>query len=231
MTKTNRHLPRGLSILHEDKDILVVDKPSGLPTLSADREVENTVFSKMTAYVRKGNSKSRERLFVVHRLERDASGVLLFARTAIAKRALQQQWDTFVKKYLVVVTGKMSEPTAVLASYLAENRAGIVFSTDDESKGTLARTGYTVLKEAGPYSLLLVDVLQTRKGQIRAHLAEDGHPIVGDKKYGHTVKGQKALAMHAWSMEIVHPYSGKAMLMKTGAPAFVSALVGSVTLK
>ena len=133
-----RHQPKGLEILYEDKDILVVDKPAGLLTVGTANNKTNTAYYKLTDYVRKGNSKSRNRIFIVHRLDQSTSGVLVFAKNEEAKFRLQSQWKDTEKKYVAVVYGQLAKKEDVITSYLAESKAFIVYSTTDTTKGKLA---------------------------------------------------------------------------------------------
>jgi 23S rRNA pseudouridine1911/1915/1917 synthase len=215
-----RHQPRGLSILYEDRDILVVDKVNGLLTVSSERVKEDTAYYLLNDYVRKGNSKSRNRVFIVHRLDRDTSGVLVFAKTENAKRFLQDEWQEFNKKYLAIVSGKMSTQEGLITSYLAENSVFKMYSTPDTEKGKLAKTGFKVLKELAKYSLLEIDLITGRKNQIRVHLADKGHPVVGDKKYGTKEKGINRLCLHAVSISLIHPFSKEKMTFETKIPTY-----------
>src|SRR3990170_63316 len=142
-----RNLQLGLALLYEDRDILVVDKPAGLLTIGTDSEKTRTAYFILTNYARKGHSKSRNRIFIVHRLDRETSGILIFAKTIEAKLYLQQHWDTTEKKYLAVVHGRMKKEREIVSTYLVENKAHLVYSTLDRSKGRLARTAYRVLKQ------------------------------------------------------------------------------------
>jgi RluA family pseudouridine synthase len=226
-SSANRHRPKGIIILHEDGDILVVDKSSGLLTIGTERNKTKTVYYKLTDYIRKGRAKSRKRIFIVHRLDREASGILVFAKSKEAKLWLQGQWKETEKKYLAVVYGKLAYKTGTITSYLAENRAHVMYSTADTTIGKLARTAYKVLKETKELSLLEINLLTGRKNQIRVHLAEKGHPIVGDKKYGNGNKEYKRLALHAISISFKHPFSGKQVTFETKIPGYINQLVGS----
>ena len=223
---STRHQPKGIVILHDDRDILVVNKSAGLLTMGTEREKENTAYYRLTDYVRKGNSKSRKRIFVVHRLDRDVSGVLVFAKTIEAKETLQGQWEDAEKKYLAIVYGTPEEEEEIISSYLTENKALITYSTSDTTKGKLSRTAYKVLKETKKFSLLEINLLTGRKNQIRAHLSEMGHPIVGDKKYGRKDKEHKRLALHAKSLTFKHPFNGKQLTFTTPPPRFFARLMG-----
>ncbi len=222
-----RYQPKGLSILYEDRDILVVDKVNGLLTVSNEKVRENTAYYLLNTYVRKGNQKSRNRVFIVHRLDRDTSGIIVFAKNENAKRYLQEKWQGFEKKYYAVVHGTLPVKEGVLTSYLAENRAHKMYSVDDPQKGKLAKTGYKVLRESKKYSLLEIDLLTGRKNQIRVHFAEKGCPVAGDKKYGEKIKGIKRLTLHAAYLTILHPYTKEKMTFKTKVPAYFESLVNS----
>jgi tRNA pseudouridine32 synthase/23S rRNA pseudouridine746 synthase/23S rRNA pseudouridine1911/1915/1917 synthase len=221
-----RFFPKGLVILYEDRDILVVDKPAGLLTIATDKEKSRTAYFMLTDYVRKGNSKSRNRLFIVHRLDRETSGILVFAKNKEAKLFLQDHWQETEKKYLAVVHGKLEKRSETIASYLAENKAHVVYSTTDTKKGKLARTAYRVLKERKTFSLLEVAPLTGRKHQIRVHLAGIGHPIVGDRKYGKGNRSRTRLALHARSISFKHPFSGSQLTFEAEVPAYFETLVG-----
>jgi len=220
-----RHQPRGLFILYEDHDILVVDKISGLLTVSTEKVRENTAYYLLNTYVRKGNQKSRKRVFIVHRLDRDTSGIIVFAKNESAKRYLQEAWRGFKKKYYAVVHGMLPEKEGVIISYLAENRFHKMYSVDDPEKGKLSKTGYKVLIESKKYSLLEIDLLTGRKNQIRVHFSEKGSPVAGDKMYGEREKGIKRLTLHAASLTILHPDTKEKMTFETKVPAYFKSLV------
>jgi len=222
-----RYQPMGLSILYEDRDILVVDKMNGLSTVSNEKVRENTAYYLLNKYVRKGNQKSRNRVFIVHRLDRDTSGIIVFAKNENAKRYLQEEWQEFRKKYYAVVHGALPKKEGVITSYLAENRIHKMYSVDDPEKGKLAKTGYKVLRESKKYSLLEIDLLTGRKNQIRVHFSERGCPVAGDKKYGKKEKGIKRLTLHAASITILHPYTKEKMTFNTKVPAYFKSLVNS----
>jgi len=221
-------LSRGLKILYEDRDILVVDKPAGLLTVGTPTEKFKTAEAILTDYVRKGAPKSRRRIYVVHRLDQWTSGVMLFAKSAEAAQRLKAGWKDTVKKYLAVVHGRPARKEGVITSYLAEDRAYEVRSTADSSRGKLSRTAYRVLKEAERFSLLEINLLTGRKNQIRVHLADEGHPIVGDRKYGKNQEGYERLALHARSISFEHPFSGRRMTFEAEVPKAFQRLIGHV---
>lgn len=221
---------KGLQLIHEDRDIIVVDKPPGLLTIASETEREKTAYHILTDFVRKGCAKSPKRVFIVHRLDRDTSGIVIFAKDEKAKNSLQSQWDETEKKYLAVVYGKFPQKSGAITSYLAENAAHVVYSTQNKSIGKLSTTAYKVLKETKDFSLLEIDLVTGRKNQIRVHFAEKGYPIVGDQKYGKKDNLHKRMALHAYSISFVHPWSNKRMALKTKIPAYFINLVGDITL-
>ncbi len=219
---------KGIEIIYEDRDILVIDKPPRLLTMASAAEREKTAYHILTDYVRKGCAKSHKRVFIVHRLDRDTSGIVIFAKTEGAKNRLQDQWDKTEKKYLAVVYGKLPEKSGVITSYLAENAAHVVYTTKNRSIGKLSTTAYKVLKETRDFSVLEIGLVTGRKNQIRVHLAEIGHPVVGDAKYGKKFDVHKRMALHARSISFLHPWDGRRMLLEAKVPTYFTGLVGTV---
>jgi RluA family pseudouridine synthase len=224
----HRFAARDLAIVYEDKDILVVDKPVGLLAVATPWEKRQTAHSVLTEYIRKGCGRSRKQLFVVHRLDRDTSGLLIFAKSEEAMLRLKDRWKEFEKKYLAVVNGRLQKDSGIIASYLAEDQDLMMYSTPDSSQGKLAKTAYRVLKTTPRYSLLEVTLLTGRKNQIRVHMADIGHPIVGDAWYGKEGDTQPRMALHAWSLSFRHPFSGKPLAFTSDVPAFFRKLVGQI---
>lgn len=222
-----RHQPKGLAILYEDQEIIVIDKPAGLLTMGSERDKSRTAHSILNNYIRKGNAKSRNRVYIVHRLDRDTSGILIFAKSEQARQYLQENWTETEKKYLAVVHGRLTPREGTIISFLAENSAYAVYSTSDPVRGKLSRTGYITLKEANGLSLLEINLLTGRKHQIRIHLSEKGHPVAGDKKYGKEGDGHKWLALHAQSIIFTHPVTGKRLAFATEIPEYFIRLMGN----
>ena len=221
-----KYQPKGLTILYEDRDMIVVDKVSGLLTISTETIRENTAYFLLTDYVRKGNHKSHKRVFIVHRLDRDTSGVIVFAKSEQAKRFLQAEWQGFQKRYDAVVHGSMPKPEGEIVSYLTENSAHKMYSINDPEGGQRAETRYRVVKERDGFSLLDIELMTGRKNQIRVHLADEGCPVVGDKKYGSRAKGVKRLALHAASLTLLHPHSKEPLTFTAPRPSWFESLVG-----
>ena len=214
--KTGKHQPRGLTILHEDRDIIVIVKPIGLLTVETHQEKTKTAYHMLDDYVRKGNPKSYNRVYVVHRLDKDTSGVLIFAKSEQVKDFLQENWAHTEKHYTAILHGKLIEKEGTISSYLAENNAQRVYSTGDPARGRLSHTAYKVLEESKEFSMVDVNLLTGRKHQIRVHFAEKGHPVVGDRKYGSGNTFSKRLALHARSISFTHPFTHKSMTFDTG---------------
>jgi tRNA pseudouridine32 synthase/23S rRNA pseudouridine746 synthase/23S rRNA pseudouridine1911/1915/1917 synthase len=206
----------------------VVDKPAGLLAVSTEREKSRTAHSLLTDYIRKGCGRSQKRLFVVHRLDRDTSGTLVFAKSEEAMHLLKAGWKQTKKKYLAVVHGRCEKSAGTITTYLAEDKDYNVYSTSDSTKGRLSHTAYKVLRVTKGLSLLEVDLLTGRKNQIRVHLAGIGHPIVGDTKYGQEDESQPRMALHARSISFKHPFSGKQLTFESEVPLFFATLVGTM---
>lgn len=197
-------------ILYEDRELLVIDKPAGLLTISTgSKEPEDTAYRQMTAYVRRKNPENR--IFVVHRLDRDTSGVVVFAKDPVIKEALQEKWDELVtyRGYYAIAEGKMEKPAGRLTSWLKETRTHIVYSSRKAGDGKPAVTNYEMIRQNPDYSFLRVWLETGRKNQIRVQLSELGHPVTGDKKYGAKRDPLKRLGLHAWKLELTHPFTGK----------------------
>lgn len=226
-----KYQPKGLTVLHEDKDIIVVEKPCGLLTIGTERDKSRTAHTILNDYVRKGDPRSRNRIYIVHRLDRDTSGILIFAKSEATKNFLQEHWQETEKRYLTIVYGSLSPKTGTISSYLAENSAFTVYSTADPAAGKLSHTEYTTLKETKGFSLLEIHLLTGRKHQIRVHLSEKGHPVVGDRKYGKGNDPYGTMALHARSISFTHPVSGKRLSFETGIPDFFIRLVGKIDVE
>jgi tRNA pseudouridine32 synthase/23S rRNA pseudouridine746 synthase/23S rRNA pseudouridine1911/1915/1917 synthase len=213
-----RYVPAGIKILYEDRDIIVIDKRAGLLSVKANYESQHTAHQLLTNYVRKGNPKARTNLFVVHRLDRETSGVLIFAKSYEIREKFAAQWEHVEKKYIAVVHGHLAEKSGIIESYLAEDDEYRMQSVQNPKDGDFARTKYKVIKESKHYSLLEIELLTGKKNQIRVHLSENGHPIVGDKKYRTDAKGR--LALHAVSIRFKHPFNGQEMIFETKIPGY-----------
>lgn len=210
---------RRLKIVYEDDDILVVNKGYGLLSMGNDKVKDGTAYSILKDYLKRKDP--RNKIFIIHRLDRDTSGLMMFAKNEKAKEAMQHNWNNMVlnRKYVTVVEGDVEEPQGVVRSYLGETSQFEVFSTDDPSQGKLAVTRWTRLKEGSEYSLLEVELDTGRKNQIRVHMKDIGHPISGDRKYGAEASPIHRLALHARTLRFIHPITRREMLFETPVPS------------
>lgn len=222
---SKKHQPKGMEILFEDAHIIVIDKSSGLLTVGTANERSQTAFFLLTDYVRKGNPKSHKRVFIVHRLDRETSGILVFAKTEAAKRYLQDHWQEFSKTYTAVVQGILAEKTGLFKSFLLENKSYRVHSVAAGGQGKWSETGYKVVRESANRSLLEIELFTGRKHQIRVHFSEAGHPVVGDRMYGTAAKGSQRLALHATSLSLRHPATKEEMVFRKEAPRQFAGLL------
>lgn len=204
-------------ILYEDGRILVIEKPAGLLSMASDKEKNRTAYRLATDYVRRADPRAR--VFIVHRLDRDTSGVLLFAKDEGTKRAFQDKWDALVSRrgYLAVVEGAPPEERGTIRTLLRENAAHKVYSV--RSGGKEAVTHYTTLARGKKYALLEVDIDTGRKNQIRAHLSELGCPVAGDRDYGAATDPLGRLCLHAHELTLTDPFSGEVRTFRAEAPA------------
>jgi 23S rRNA pseudouridine1911/1915/1917 synthase len=218
-------LPSGMRILFEDADLLVIEKPSGLLSMASASEEEKTAYFQLTAYLRRGRREARERVWIVHRLDRETSGLMVFAKTPAAKAVLQKGWEQVEKTYEAVVEGELAEEAGVFDSHLDESNIMRVRSAPAGEGTRHARTGYRVLKRGGKCTLVELTLETGRRHQIRVHLADAGCPIVGDPKYGAKTDPAKRLALHATALRFPHPVSGKEMRFASPLPRELGRLV------
>ncbi|MDE2028736.1 MAG: RluA family pseudouridine synthase [Candidatus Omnitrophica bacterium] len=221
-----KYHPKGFNILYEDRDIIVGNKAPGFLTVAALWNKTATIHYALNQYVRKGNSKSRKCVFVVHRLDQDTSGVLIFAKSIQAQQWLKNNWKDTVKIYYAVVHGAPAQKSGTISSYLTEDEDYVVHSSRKDKKGKLSHTEYEVLKEVGRFSLLKIKLLTGRKNQIRVHLVNLGHPVVGDVKYGRKTDGRyRFLALHAHSIAFKHPFHQAPLHFTAEVPGYFRKLI------
>lgn len=207
---------KNIDIIYEDKDIIVINKPSGLLTVATEKEKNKTAYHLVMEYLKKKNKNNR--IFIIHRLDKDTSGIIMFAKNERAKHLYQDNWNDIVKKrcYYAVIDGKMENKEGMIKSYLKEN-GNMVYSVKDRS-GKLAITEYKVLKERKNISLLDINLKTGRKNQIRVHMKENKTPILGDLKYGEKSKLINRLALHAYKLELVNPVTKKLLTFEINMP-------------
>ena len=194
-----------LRIIYEDKYLIIVNKPTGEFTISRDNHYDNNLYDEVKTYVKKQNPKNK--IFIVHRLDKDTSGLVLFAKSEKVKYDLQRNWQNAERKYYAVVFGKPNEKSVSLKDLLYETKSLDVVITKNEKIGKLAITNFDVIKSNNKYSLLDINIETGRRNQIRVQLANIGHPILGDKKYG-KVK-YKRMMLEAYYLKFVHPITKK----------------------
>ncbi len=209
---------RGISIVFEDSDLIVIDKHAGVLSIATKKERVETAYGFLSRHVKKQNPKNK--VFVVHRLDRDTSGLMIFAKGERIKRVLQDTWHTTVteRTYVAVVEGEVKEPEGIITSYLKESKALIVYSSQNPDYGRKAVTHYQTIKSNKKYSLLKVNLETGRKHQVRVHMKELGHSIVGDKKYGSTVNPIGRIALHALVLALTHPITKEHLRFETPVP-------------
>ncbi|TDL94287.1 RluA family pseudouridine synthase [Macrococcus brunensis] len=208
---------RGLKILHEDADLIVIDKEAGLLSIATNNEKDKTAYHILSEYVKRAHP--RNRIFVVHRLDRETSGVMVYAKTPEAQQILQNNWKQLVteRTYMALVEGRVSE-NGTITSFLSEDKTLTMRSSQNEQHGKKAITHYTVFKTSRKQTLLKVNLDTGRKNQIRIHMQELGHPIVGDKKYGATTNPFRRLGLHAHILAFTHPVTHQKMRFQSPVP-------------
>jgi 23S rRNA pseudouridine1911/1915/1917 synthase len=213
-----KEIERKLHIVFEDDHIIVIDKSAGLLSVSTGVEGE-TANSILSDYVKKENPQNK--IFVVHRLDRDTSGLMLFSKSERIQSLLQNSWQTSVteRTYFAVVEGVVKKPADTIRTYLYESSSFFMHVTDDPEKGELAVTHYKVLKTSRDYSLIEVDLETGKKNQIRVHMQSIGHPVVGDKKYGTGTNPVGRLGLHAGVLAFIHPETREPMRFVSKMPA------------
>ena len=206
-------------VVFEDDIVIVVDKPSGLLTMATDTERVRTVYADLRAAA--ARKRPAEKIFIVHRLDREASGLLVFAKTIEAKNLLQDQFKDHSagRVYTALVEGRVKRKEFTVRSNLAENAAFRVYVPKNSKEGKPAVTHVRVLKENPKTTLLEVRLETGRKHQIRVHLAEAGHPIVGDKNYGSRTNPIGRLALHGSHLQFSHPRTRQLMQFDSAPPA------------
>jgi 23S rRNA pseudouridine1911/1915/1917 synthase len=216
---------RRIKLVYEDDDIIVVNKGYGLLSMGTDRVKDGTAYSIVRDYIKWQDP--RNKLFIVHRLDRDTSGLMMFAKNEQAKETMQHNWNNMVlnRKYLAVVEGKVEQESGSVRSYLAETSQYEVYSTQNPDEGQLAVTRYRTLKCKNGYTLLEVELDTGRKNQIRVHMKDLGHPIAGDRKYGAKSSPIHRLALHAQTLRFVHPVTRREMNFETPIPTSFASMV------
>jgi len=213
--------PRPLVLVHEDRDILVVEKPSGLLSVATEGERTRTAYRLLRDWLA-ARGPAGARLFIVHRLDRETSGLIVFAKTVAAKRTLQSQFAARAveRVYIALVEGVLRTAEGTFTSRLTEDRSLRVRPTSDHHAGREAITRYRVVARRREGTLVEVRLVTGRRGQIRAQLAAAGHPIAGDREYGARTDPLRRLALHATRLGFAHPRGGRVVFESLPPPAF-----------
>lgn len=210
---------KGLTIMYEDDDLIVINKSAGLLTIATGKQPQETAYRELTAHVRRKNPKAR--IFIVHRLDRDTSGVMVFAKNEKTKLELQDNWKDVVaeRTYVALVEGKVRQPNGTITSWLKETKTHQMYVSETSKGAKKAVLNYEKLQSNKHFTLMKVQLDTGRKNQIRVQLAHIGHPIVGDKKYRAQTNGIGRLGLHAEILSFVHPKTKELLTFKADAPA------------
>lgn len=221
----------GLKIVFEDDDLIVIDKEAGFLSVSTDKEKQRTVYGVLNEYVKKRNKNSR--VFVLHRLDREVSGLMVFAKSAELQEMFQRNWDLLVKEYTyaAVVEGRPKEKQGTITSWLTENKNFVMLSSPVDNGGLESITHYKAVKSIGRYTMLDVSLETRRKNQLRVQLQSIGHSVVGDKKYGASNNPIKRMALHAKSLLLKHPTTGEMLEFISAPPKAMQGLVAPPVAK
>lgn len=208
-----------VKLVYEDNDIIVVDKGYGVLSTAAGKPSDDTVYNIVKKYARGFSDKAN--VYVVHRLDRDTSGLMLLTRTKQARDKLISNWNNMVieRKYIAVVEGKPQQKEGTVKSFLAENPDTFeMYSTEDKREGRLAVTRYRVVKQGKRFAMVELEIKTGRKNQIRVHMHDLGNPVSGDRKYGGHPSPINRIALHATMLSIIHPISGKVVTFTSPIP-------------
>lgn len=211
-----------LDILYEDKEIIVINKPSNLLTIGTEKNRNNNLYRKVSEYVKKQHKSNK--IFIVHRLDKDTSGIIVFAKTEKVKSILQRDWDNSKRLYVALVEGKVDE-SGTIKNWLRETKTLYTYSSNTKNDGKLAITKYKPIKNNKQYTLLDIEILTGRKNQIRVHMKDIGHSIVGDKKYGSTKNPIRRMCLHATYLNFKHPKTNKLIEINNNYPKIFDELV------
>jgi 23S rRNA pseudouridine1911/1915/1917 synthase len=220
-------LPSGMKVFFEDATLIVIEKPAGLLSIASEAEQEKTAYFQLTEYLRRQKENARDRVWIVHRLDRETSGLMVFAKTPEAKEALQAGWDKAEKQYEAVVEGRLRAERGTFESDLDETNPFKVRSAPRSDITRHAVTHYRVLARSEWRTLVQLTLETGRRHQIRVHLADAGCPIVGDTKYGAKSDPAKRLGLHACGLRFFHPVTKKEMRFTSPLPKELARLVAA----
>ncbi len=215
----------GIKIIFEDDDLIVIEKPAGLLTIASVTEKTKTAYYQLNELLKLRAPRKRERIFIVHRLDRDTSGLIVFAKNEIVKRKLQEGWKEVEKRYYAVVEGTPVKKEGGIRSMLSETKSLKVYSGRHSDRAKLSTTKYRVVKAGREYSLLDILLETGRKNQIRVHLSDIGHPVAGDKKYGAKTDPLGRLGLHSYRLMFKHPSTGAPLRFQSKLPRRFERLI------
>jgi len=220
----------GVEIVYHDNDLVIINKPAGLLSIATEKEGVKTAIFAVGEYLDKleterlrqiGRRESDFRdkpIYIVHRLDQAASGLMVFAKSEAVKLKLQGEWDQAIKKYYAVVEGVPKNKTGTIESHLHESISLRVYSTPPDEGGKLSISHYEMMRASSHYAILQVKIDTGRKHQIRVHLSDSGHPIVGDDRYGSRTNPIRRLALHGCYLSFKHPVTGKQVTFQSELP-------------
>lgn len=210
LPKSAKHRPQGLRILHEDRDVVVIDKQAGLLSTETHKRETKTAEAILTDYLRKGCSASTKRAWLVHRLDRETSGVMIFAKSQAARDKLKDNWCLTTKFYIARLSKSPEADEGIFSSYLAEDENLFVRVVRNGKDGKFAQTAWRVVKRnADGSAVVKIRLLTGRRNQIRVQFADAGFPLLGDRKYNRHDAYKKRLCLHATSITFPHPHTGE----------------------
>ncbi len=207
-----------LKIVFEDAYIIVIEKREGVLSIGTDKQKIRTAHSILNDYVQR--SAKENRVYIVHRLDKDTSGLMVFAKDEKTKVRLQDNWDKIVteRRYVAVLSGEMEKDKGTVTSWLMDNKVFVTYSSMSDNGGDKAITHYHTIKRANGYSLVELELETGRKNQIRVHMQDLKHPVIGDVKYGNGENPIGRLALHAFKLNFYHPLTGELMRFETPYP-------------
>jgi 23S rRNA pseudouridine1911/1915/1917 synthase len=227
--KTPQQQPHGLNIVYEDQELIIINKPAGLLTIATDKEKRKTAYAVLSNYVKQEDPENK--IFVIHRLDRETSGLLMFAKNETIKTQIQENWGTTIEQrtYIGVVEGEVQQQEGTILSWLKESKAFIVYSSQNPKHGQKAITHYKKITGNNTFSLLQINLETGRKHQIRVHMQDINHPIIGDSKYGSTQSPIRRMGLHAQVLAFTHPKTGKLYRFETEIPGKFLQLFSPMT--